>query len=715
MNSETPQHKLSIAGHLFGLFIAAGMLLWLPWMIKSEAPQEIPFTPPTKSPNQYTDENEIKEQVDTVEDERSVEVEENETARNDINASVDITPEPTANQAAFSPLADKQTTAFMITDANGAHIGWESRYVSPIANDLALRAAENLGIPIYASINALLGLDPAKSFIDHNYADPSVMRFKGENQRRIDLNGVTRQLSIFYVQTELGEHLVFDIDMSTFYTRMYSPTLSVWQPQLSADQMPISERGIAINMAPALDVTQTMNFLAIPSVDNQIDQLEKQEIPADWSPYQPCRVIKQKRFIENTSEYAYAHQTFCSEIGLVLEERFTDNNQLIETLTLVSTNIRDLKQSPIKHWENDFSPPAITSTAKTELDISDWQLTAWGRFHPSEEHLSLIHPLLFLNTEQPVLISAYTQNPLTALYADIPETFAWDIAPLGDVFGPAALNPQNGLIYFADSENTLYAMNQYGMFFDSFATGNNNILTKAAFGENTVWFGSEEGNIYCIGADLDPATAKTLNTGTPVAASPVKWDNTAIFGTDSGMLVAVNTACETVWEYTAGDLIDAPLAIDEAGVIYFAGYGQIGAVDAATGEMIWQRDLQVPLHHQATIGPDAIYVVDQFNILHAYRRSDGQLRWSNGDHTFIASPIVLNNQLLVNSQSADILLIDLDGNIQANWLREKPPNVTEDFEDTDLIFAPVWGNGAVWTIDSKGYLYRFGPPIQPPQ
>ncbi|RVT84366.1 quinoprotein [Rhodobacteraceae bacterium CCMM004] len=120
-----------------------------------------------------------------------------------------------------------------------------------------------------------------------------------------------------------------------------------------------------------------------------------------------------------------------------------------------------------------------------------------------------------------------------------------------------------------------------------------------------------------------------------ISADPVVAGG-RIFTVDSRALVsAVSTAGGTLWARDltpAGDSSDdasgAGLAADGGRLYVGTGFGDLWALDAATGAVIWRQELDAAVSGAPTVVDDLVYVVTRDGTAWAVETDDGRIRWT---------------------------------------------------------------------------------------
>ncbi|MEM9777105.1 MAG: PQQ-binding-like beta-propeller repeat protein [Chloroflexota bacterium] len=593
----------------------------------------------------------------------------------------------------YSHLGPGRSQLYRITSADGTHIGWESQNIAdlPIAYIISLISED-----IYLPIGELLGFDVGAASLSRNFNIRTV-NFVKKVVIEMDPAGYkTARTSQIYIRTEKGEHLLAEFGEQTETVSSYTPPILEWPPDL--DRASFSSETIGIYRRRNTVFESEVNIY--PAVD----------VPERWVSYSPCVSVTRKGSgIANyeISGISAVEQTYCTGIGLVSETRFDVQDQIVAVLEMVSTTAADVLQNPIDTFDHSAS---LDQPTALQVDLEEWEVQThselvWLNFAEAPSQ-----PPTHLPTESPFVISSRKSGVMTAIDAETAEV-VWTFDSGNTNHGQIGINPYNGLLYFGSINKKLMVVTQHGAFVDAFQT-RDSVVSRPVFGPSTVWFGSEDGRIFCAPHSLDPAQTDVFDAGNAVVSSPVLLGSTAVFGTDGGQLVAVNTACEPVWEQVVDGPIDAPLTANAAGTVFFAGHSQIGAIDGRTGEMMWSNEVASAFRFEPVLAQGLVLANDQAGVLHAYDQTNGQLAWSRGDEEFVGRPLVIGNQLLSNLTNNQLGLFNLDGQLIKTW----PVSVSQAEQAdeinvaNDLVFSPIVVDDKIYTLNKAGFVFELAAP-----
>lgn len=99
-------------------------------------------------------------------------------------------------------------------------------------------------------------------------------------------------------------------------------------------------------------------------------------------------------------------------------------------------------------------------------------------------------------------------------------------------------------------------------------------------------------------------------------------------------VTATSTAGETLWQADVAPVLDnrndasgGGIAVSGGRVFVTTGYGELTALDAASGGTLWVQDLDAPGGSAPTVSGDLVYVVSRGSTAWAVDVADGRVRW----------------------------------------------------------------------------------------
>lgn len=152
------------------------------------------------------------------------------------------------------------------------------------------------------------------------------------------------------------------------------------------------------------------------------------------------------------------------------------------------------------------------------------------------------------------------------------------------------------------------------------------------------------------------------------------------------------------------------IAYSEGRIFVATGFGEILALNAGTGEIMWRTHNEVPFSNAPTVRDGKIYVVSQDSRLQVFSAADGRRRWEYLAITetagiLSASSPAVNDQIVVAGFNSGevIALRTLNGSV--NWsdsLSARSMQVTPMSELVAIVGRPVIDRDRVFAVSHGG-------------
>lgn len=150
--------------------------------------------------------------------------------------------------------------------------------------------------------------------------------------------------------------------------------------------------------------------------------------------------------------------------------------------------------------------------------------------------------------------------------------------------------------------------------FDRIDLGVGGASSRPAVSDNRVYFGHDNGTFYAIDRTSGELVWSFETESTDLPSSPVIADDLVIFGSFDGGVNALDTdSGELRWRYdsaTENDVfLSSPAVADDT--VYIATLGVPSAVlalDAHTGELVWQLPIGEAIGASPFIDGDTVYI-----------------------------------------------------------------------------------------------------------
>lgn len=153
------------------------------------------------------------------------------------------------------------------------------------------------------------------------------------------------------------------------------------------------------------------------------------------------------------------------------------------------------------------------------------------------------------------------------------------------------------------------------------------------------------------------------------------------------------------------------VASDDGKIFVSTGFGNVFALDAATGKQLWKTDLQVPIVNAPVANGGRVFVSSEDNHFEALAESDGRMLWDHQGITESAgiltstSAAVAGDYVVVPYSSGELYAIKVDnGRAEWNDMLTKSGNVTALSELDDIAGRPVIDRDMVFAISHSGLM-----------
>lgn len=282
----------------------------------------------------------------------------------------------------------------------------------------------------------------------------------------------------------------------------------------------------------------------------------------------------------------------------------------------------------------------------------------------------------------------------------------WTFHAQGEINSSPAI--VSGVVYVGSNDGKLYAIDQgNGTQKWNFPTGAR-VSSSPAVANGVVYFGSYDGVFYAVDAATGKLRWKFLNPGErrytathlhgslPAGeampdpfdvylSSPAIWNGAVYFGSGDGNVYCLDAATGSLkWKFHTGDVVHASPAIVD-GKLYIGSWDSyFYALDAATGKEVWRfktgedPDIhnQVGIQSSATVDNGIVYFGCRDSNVYSLDAATGRQRWvfNNKGSWVIASPVVRDGKIyFATSDSALFHVLDAETGASVDALQFKWP------------------------------------------
>lgn len=243
----------------------------------------------------------------------------------------------------------------------------------------------------------------------------------------------------------------------------------------------------------------------------------------------------------------------------------------------------------------------------------------------------------------------------------------------------------------------------------AFPTGGAIFSSPATCGDGRVYFGTDEGSVYCLdGSGASPELVWRFDgaadwiDSTPVVTS----GGLVVFGSWDGRVYALDKdSGESVWEYQTANYIMSSAAVAATGEIIVGGGDGLLYAFSAEGDVLWIYPADDAIDASPAIADGIVYAGDSAGVLHAVRLDDGTSLWTfavdvvaGRDPDILSSPAIgPDGTVYFGSRNHRFYALTAGGIRQWSF---------EAFEPIDSSPA-VSPDGSVVVGSREGYLFFF--------
>ncbi|MGB4869383.1 MAG: PQQ-binding-like beta-propeller repeat protein, partial [Candidatus Promineifilaceae bacterium] len=230
------------------------------------------------------------------------------------------------------------------------------------------------------------------------------------------------------------------------------------------------------------------------------------------------------------------------------------------------------------------------------------------------------------------------------------------------------------------------------------------VFTAPAVVENTVYFGSYDGNLFAADTATGAETWRTAvgTPGEPIISSPAVSGGVVYVGGMDGNLYAINRADgQELWRFATQGSITASPAIAN-GLAYIGSEdGNLYAINVNDGQEAWHVETGSPISFEAAIADNVVYFGNGAGVLTAVKAINGEKIWefSVPNTSFTAGPAlgdgVAYYPVTTEMLTGELLAVDLT----SHQLRWRFPMTSEAYS------SPAIWNGLVYLTNLDGKLY----------
>ena len=181
-----------------------------------------------------------------------------------------------------------------------------------------------------------------------------------------------------------------------------------------------------------------------------------------------------------------------------------------------------------------------------------------------------------------------------------------------------------------------------------------NFLTAPIVVGTTVYVGSDDGYLDAFDVE-DGSLLWSFDAGADVRSTPAFSSGVIYFGSDDGVFAVDAISGELIWEEDYG-FIRAPVVYGQHFIdgntqahLYLPGMdGTLTALDAQTGDFIWDYDTGAQIHASPAVVSSEVYVANNDGEVFKLNAADGSMEWDfafEADGPIVGSPVYANSRV----------------------------------------------------------------------
>jgi outer membrane protein assembly factor BamB len=160
----------------------------------------------------------------------------------------------------------------------------------------------------------------------------------------------------------------------------------------------------------------------------------------------------------------------------------------------------------------------------------------------------------------------------------------------GDAVRGAAVASASGAVFFGSDDGFVYCIGDSGLQLWNYSTGSE-VRQTPVLTDSTIVVGTFAGDVIALAADTGlPRWSRQLPGGGEVSAAPsASFDGkTVFFGTSSGLMFAIHVDSGSIlWNFSTLAVVNDPACTD-AMIIFGSNDGDVRALSAVTGQLLWR-------------------------------------------------------------------------------------------------------------------------------
>ncbi|MCP5456157.1 MAG: PQQ-binding-like beta-propeller repeat protein [Thermotogae bacterium] len=486
-------------------------------------------------------------------------------------------------------------------------------------------------------------------------------------------------------------------------------------------EIPLPPINISLSKRPPLEILISWTD---KSENESGYKIERKKDTGNWSliaslPENSVKYTDNSSEITNGSTFTYRIYTF-NNYGISNYSAEASISLIQETISAPSTlTLMSLSKTEIKiDWKDNSNNEDGFKIERSTDDINYSEIT-----ETASNVTSFTDNGLLMNTQyfyrvyayKDFSVSSYATGTITTPNKEIGEV-NWKYSAQSNIVSNPALSNDEKTVYFGSDDGNLYAVDSNGNIIWKYKTNNWLTSSPVVSSDGTIYFGSSDKKVYAVNPS---GTEKwTFTTGGYVNSSPVISGNTLYIGSNDNKIYALDTSTgNKLAEYkTGGYITSSPVISSDGNTLYAASYDKnvyalnISSPGSITLEGTYTTGGYITSSPAISSDGSTLYIGSYDKNIYALDISDPAsitFKWEFETGDIIKSSPVIdnNNTLYFGSNDGKLYALDISATATAiqKWTFATNNIITTSpVVGADGIVYTGSYDGKIYAVDSKG-------------
>jgi outer membrane protein assembly factor BamB len=221
----------------------------------------------------------------------------------------------------------------------------------------------------------------------------------------------------------------------------------------------------------------------------------------------------------------------------------------------------------------------------------------------------------------------------------------------------------NGFVYVGDLANNFHKLNiDTGKAEWTFSEASGYYIGQPAEADGMIYAPCNDGSLYAI--DINGDLVWEFETGHYIWAQPQIVEGTVYIGSMDHFVYAVSQEGDELWSTeVAGAVVGSPVLKEDNSVLYVGSIGgEMVALDAADGEILWTFDAEDSIWGSSILVDGTLYFADSGGNIYALDPENGEAFWRKTyDGSVVGGLVALEEGFALATDEGVVQAFDFDG------------------------------------------------------